>query len=99
MRTSWHHSLQGSPKPLYHLHSYIATVSYRGWGALGFPTPGSSLLTSAICLYYFPTQDRHFPYLAISKFMILYETLIAVSVELCTSHCSFVCNGSHDGGF
>ena len=40
--------------------------------------PPQALLTSAIILYYFPTPraSHHVPYLAISKVMILYETLL-----------------------
>ena len=72
-----------------HLHesklTVLGSVSYRGWGTWDFPSlsssfPPQTLLTSAIYLYmyYIPTPESIMPptlYLAISKIMILYETL------------------------
>ena len=47
---------------LVNLHCPQCSVSYRGWGALGFPTPSSAfspqaLLTLLYTLYNFPTPN------------------------------------------
>ena len=63
-----------------------SSVSYRGWGALGFPTPNSdfppqALLALTYTCITFPPQWHQILHPLILKTMVLYETLYRSKVS------------------